>query len=98
MRSKKLKRMYDIRGLISEIEFGKRHGYDVSAKKRELDKTLCFIEGIDDALVRAALKLFFIEGRSWANTAFHIGGCSCSAESVKKAVYRYFEKNESDEK
>lgn len=88
----KLKQMYDIRGLMAEIEFGHRHGYDVSAKERELDKALCFIESIDDAVIRAALKLFFVEGRSWANTAFHIGGYSYTAESVKKAVYRFFDK------
>ena len=51
-----------------------------------------YIASIPDSLTRQIFALRFVNGLSWRQVAFHVGGGN-TEESVKKVVYRYLEKN-----
>lgn len=51
-----------------------------------------YIAAIPDSLARQIFALRFVNGLSWRQVAFHVGGGN-TEESVKKVVYRYLEKN-----
>ncbi|MCL2509431.1 MAG: hypothetical protein FWF05_09670 [Oscillospiraceae bacterium] len=57
----------------------------------ELNRLTRYINGIDDSQIRQILSLRYINGLSWQQVAFTIGGNT--ADSVKKAAYRFLEKN-----
>jgi hypothetical protein len=56
----------------------------------ELNRLTRYINGIEDSHVRQILSLRYINGLSWQKVAFTIGGNT--ADSVKKAAYRFLEK------
>ena len=58
----------------------------------ELNRLNRYIESIEDSQIRTILALRYVNGLSWAQVAQTIGG-SNTADNVKKAAYRYFEKN-----
>lgn len=47
-----------------------------------------YIASVPDPLMRSILALRFINGMSWRQVAFHIGGAN-TEDSVKKACYRF---------
>lgn len=47
-----------------------------------------YIASIDDSLIRQIIALRFVDGLSWRQVAFRIGGGN-TEDSVKKACYRY---------
>ena len=51
-----------------------------------------YIASIPDSLTRQIFALRFVNGLSWRQVAFRVGGGN-TEESVKKVVYRYLEKN-----
>lgn len=59
---------------------------------RSTRDVLKYIDGVEDSLVRQALQLRYIEGKTWDEVAKHIGGGN-SSDSVRKAVSRYLRKN-----
>lgn len=51
-----------------------------------------YIAEIPDSLTRQIFALRFVNGLSWRQVAFHVGGGN-TEESVRKTVTRYLEKN-----
>lgn len=51
-----------------------------------------FVESITDSLTRMVIAHRYIDGLSWRQVAFHIGGGN-TEESVKKIAYRFFNKS-----
>ena len=51
-----------------------------------------YIAAIPDSLTRQIFALRFVNGLSWRQVAFHVGGGN-TEESVRKTVTRYLEKN-----
>ena len=49
-----------------------------------------YIASIDDSLIRQIIALRFVDGLSWRQVAFRIGGGN-TEDSVRKAVKRYLE-------
>ena len=54
-------------------------------EKKEIEE---YISGIDDSLIRQIFTLRFVEGLSWRQVAFTVGGNN-TEDSVKKICYRY---------
>ena len=73
----------DLRGLI-----------DLNIKKcfYELNRLNRYIASIQDSQTRMILSLRYINGLSWLQIAFSIGGNN-TEDSVKKTAYRYINKN-----
>lgn len=56
----------------------------------QLNEIEAFIDSIEDSLIRQAITLYYIEGKSWQATAVKMG---YSSESIPRMmVNRYFEK------
>lgn len=51
-------------------------------------KILDFIDGIDDALLRLAISLRFVNGLSWGQVALHIGGGN-TGDGIRKQCDRF---------
>lgn len=68
----------------------------IDAKRREAAakyNRLCrFIKDIDDSMMRQIISLRYLDGCNWTQVAMRIGGGN-TAESVKKACYRYIKKS-----
>lgn len=68
----------------------------IEAKRREAAakyNRLCrFIKDIDDSMIRQIISLRYLDGCNWTQVAMKIGGGN-TAESVKKACYRYIKKS-----
>ena len=73
----------DLRGLL-----------DLNIKKcfYELNRLNRYINTVEDSQLRTMLALRYVNGLSWVQVAHSIGGGN-SADSVRKAVNRFFEKN-----
>ena len=56
-----------------------------------------YIASVDDSLVRMAMTLRFLDGLHWQAVAMRIGGGN-TEDSVKKMVYRYIEKQKTEQK
>lgn len=52
-----------------------------------------FVDSINDEFIKAIVTYRFIEGMSWRQVAFRMGGGN-TEDSVRKAYSRYFEKNQ----
>ena len=50
-----------------------------------------YIDTVDDSLMREILTLRFVEGLSWEDVAYNLGGKN-KAESVKKRCFRFLKK------
>ncbi|MFV0518833.1 MAG: hypothetical protein ACK5LY_01040, partial [Lachnospirales bacterium] len=57
----------------------------------ELNRINCYIESVEDSQMRMILSLRYVNGLSWQQIAFSIGGNT--AESVRKAHDRFLAKN-----
>ncbi len=55
-----------------------------------------YIADIPDSLTRQIFTLRFINGLSWLQVAYHVGGNT--ADSVKKTCYRYIDREDENEK
>jgi hypothetical protein len=58
----------------------------------EYNRLLDYINSIDDSYIRQIMSLRFINGLSWRQISFSIGGGNTD-ESVKKACYRFLNKS-----
>lgn len=58
----------------------------------ELNRLNRYIESIDDSQMRMIMTLRYVNGLSWRQIAFSIGGGN-TEDSIKKLVYRYLKKN-----
>ncbi len=56
-----------------------------------------YIAGIPDSLTRQIFALRFINGLSWLQVAFSVGG-NCTADSARMTCNRYIHKNNQQEK
>ena len=67
---------------------------DLNLKKcfYELNRLNRYIEGIDDSQMRMIMTLRYVNGLSWRQIAFNIGGGN-TEDSIKKLAYRYLKKN-----
>ncbi len=63
-------------------------------RHEERIKLLCYIDTIEDSLLRRIFMYRFYDGLSWLAVANKIGGGN-TEDSVKKQVYRFLIKNES---
>lgn len=59
---------------------------------REQQKLETYIESIPDSFIRQIFTCRFVQGMSWRQVAFHVGGHN-SVGSVKMLVKRFLEKN-----
>ena len=59
---------------------------------REQQKLEAYIESIPDSFIRQIFIYRFVQGMSWRQVAFHVGGNN-SVGSVKMLVKRFLEKN-----
>ena len=50
-----------------------------------------FVDNIDDEYIKSIVTYRFIEGMSWRQVAFKMGGGN-TEDSVRKAYTRYFER------
>ena len=57
----------------------------------EYGRLIRYINGVDDSLIRQILTYRYINGFNWTQVAMHIGGGN-TADSVKKACYRFLDK------
>lgn len=100
MNKEKLKQL---RGLILEMEEEKERQHTLGAwslfhdnsfvierNKKSLELMARQIEEIPDCLVRRAIKLRYVDGKSWAEVSFKMG--YASQEGARMLVNRYFEK------
>lgn len=62
----------------------------IERNKKSLDLMARQIEEIPDCLVRRAIKLRYVDGKSWAEVSFKMG--YTSSEGARMLVNRYFEK------
>jgi hypothetical protein len=58
----------------------------------ELNRLNRYIESIDDSQMRMIMTLRYVNGLSWRQIAFSIGGGN-TEDSIKKLAYRYLKKN-----
>lgn len=58
----------------------------------QYNSILDYINGIDDAVVRQALTLKYLDGLKWCEVTKRIGGKN-TEWSIKKMVYRYLKNN-----
>lgn len=67
---------------------------DLSLKKcfYELNRLNRYIQGIEDSEMRMILSLRYVNGLSWNQIAYSIGGGN-SEDGVKKKAYRFLKKN-----
>jgi hypothetical protein len=67
---------------------------DLNLKKcfYELNRLNRYISSIQDSEIRLIITLRYINGLSWRQIAFSIGGGN-TEDGVKKIVYRYLKKN-----
>lgn len=67
---------------------------DLNMKKcfYELNRLNRYIQGLEDSEMRMILSLRYINGLSWQQIAFSIGGGN-SEDSVKKKAYRFLKKS-----
>ena len=67
---------------------------DLNLKKCfcELNRLTRYINSVDDSLMRQILTLKYINGLSWVQIAFSLGGDN-TADSVRMAHKRFLEKN-----
>ncbi len=67
---------------------------DLSLKKcfYELNRLNRYIQGIDDSEIRMIFSLRYVNGLSWQQIAFSIGGGN-SEDGVKKKAYRFLKKS-----
>lgn len=72
----------DLRGIL-----------DLNIKKcfYELNRLNRYIQGVDDSEIRMILSLRYINGLSWQQIAFSIGGRN-SEDGVRKKAYRFLKK------
>ena len=56
-----------------------------------LSETRQMVDDIDDEFVKAIITYRFIEGMSWRQVAFKMGGGN-TEDSVRKAYIRYFDR------
>lgn len=100
MNKEKLKQ---IRSLICEIEEENKRQYSFGAWSLFHDNSLVIernkktlfllarqIEEIPDCLVRRAIKLRFIDGKTWSEVSLKMG--YTSPDGARKLIDRYFEK------
>lgn len=64
---------------------------------KEYNRLVKYIDGIDDSLSRQIIGLRYINGLSWKQVAFHIGGGN-TPDSVRKVHDRWLLKNKSQNK
>lgn len=64
---------------------------------KEYNRLVKYIDGIDDSLSRQIISLRYINGLSWKQVAFHIGGGN-TPDSVRKVHDRWLLKNKSQNK
>jgi len=57
----------------------------------EHNRLLRYIYSVEDSLVRQILSLRFVNGLSWLQVSFSIGGGN-TKDGVKKIVYRFLER------
>ena len=57
----------------------------------EYSRLIRYINSVDDSLMRQILTYRYINGFNWTQVAMHIGGGN-TADSVKKACYRFLQK------
>ena len=72
----------DLRGLIEQKK--KKCFY-------ELNRLIRFIDAVEDSQMRMILSLRYINGLTWQQIAFSIGGYN-SSDGIRKAHDRYLEK------
>lgn len=67
---------------------------DLNLKKcfYELNRLNRYIESIEDSQIRMIMTLRYVNGLSWRQIAFSVGGGN-TEESVKKVAYRYLKKD-----
>jgi len=67
---------------------------DLNLKKcfYELNRLNRYIESIEDSQIRMIMTLRYVNGLSWKQIAFSVGGGN-TEESVKKVAYRYLKKD-----
>ncbi|EHN13420.1 hypothetical protein [Clostridium sporogenes] len=67
---------------------------DLNLKKcfYELNRLNRYINSVKDSQIRMILTLRYVNGLSWRQIAFSIGGGN-TEDSVKKLAYRYLKKN-----
>lgn len=67
---------------------------DLNLKKcfYELNRLNRYIESIEDSQIRMIMTLRYVNGLSWRQIAFSIGGGN-TEDGVKKIAYRYLKKN-----
>ena len=100
MNKEKLKRL---RSILSEIEEQKETQYTIAAwslyhddnfvmerNERFLYSIAKQIEEIPDCLVRRAIKLRYVNGKSWAEVSFKMG--YTSPDGARKLIDRYLKK------
>lgn len=96
-------KLKQLRGLILEMEEEKERQYSQGAwslfhdnslvierNKKSLDLMARQIEEIPDCLVRRAIKLRYVDGKSWTEVSLKIG--YTSPDGARKLIDRYFEK------
>ena len=59
--------------------------------EERIDQLESYIDDVDDDIVRAVMKLKFVDGYTYAMIALQIGGRN-SKDSIKKMLYRYIQK------
>lgn len=64
----------------------------VQACIAEYNRLNRYIATVDDSLMREILMLRFVEGLSWEDVAYNLGGRN-KAESIKKRYFRFLKKN-----
>lgn len=67
---------------------------DLNLKKcfYELNRLNRYIQGIEDSEIRMIMSLRYVNGLTWEQVAYSIGGMN-SADGVKKKAYRFLNKN-----
>lgn len=60
----------------------------VAQSIEERERLEQYIAGIDDPLIRQIFVARFVDGKTWAEVAYTVGGWN-TPDSVKKACYRY---------
>ena len=60
---------------------------NIAVRMRMCNRLYSFIEEVDDSLVRQAIKLRYVDCKSWSNVAKEMGGGN-TADSVRKLVFR----------
>lgn len=96
-------KLKQIRSLIFEMEEEKERQYILGAwsllndtqeqikkNKQSLNLLLAWIDEVPDVLVRRAIKLRFVDGKSWTEVSLKMG--YTSPDGARKLVSRYLAK------